>query len=399
MKYKNNQSVLVVIYAQNSGRVLMLQRRDDTDFWQSVTGSLEPGETPKETAMREVWEEVRLKISENSTELFDCNESVEFEIFPHFRYKYAPNVTHCREHWFLLSVEQEFIPELTEHLAFQWVSPTQAIKITKSPNNAEAIRKYLLDLTKIEGNNMAGHSKWANIKHRKAAQDAQRGKIFTKLIRELVTAAKIGGGDVGSNPRLRAAVDKALSNNMTRDTINRAIERGVGGGDDTNMETKIYEGYGPGGTAVMVECLSDNANRTISQVRPSFTKCGGNLGTEGSVGYLFSKKGLILVNQADEDALMEAAIEAGADDVQPQDDGSFEIYTAWEELGSVRDGIEAAGFKVQEAEVTMIPSTTVDLDLETAPKLLRLIDMLEDCDDVQNVYHNGEISDEVAAQL
>ena len=246
---------------------------------------------------------------------------------------------------------------------------------------------------------MAGHSKWANIKHRKAAQDAQRGKIFTKLIRELVTAAKIGGGDVSANPRLRAAVDKALSSNMTRDTINRAIERGVGGGDDTNMETRIYEGYGPGGTAVMVECLSDNANRTISQVHPSFTKCGGNLGTEGSVGYLFSKKGLILISQGEEDALMEAAIEAGADDVQPQDDGSFEIYTAWEDLGSVRDAIEAAGCKIDNAEVTMIPSTTVDLDLETAPKLLRLIDMLEDCDDVQNVYHNGEISDEVAAQL
>ena len=246
---------------------------------------------------------------------------------------------------------------------------------------------------------MAGHSKWANIKHRKAAQDAQRGQIFTKLIRELVTAAKIGGGDVGANPRLRAAVDKALSSNMTRDTINRAIERGVGGGDDTNMETRVYEGYGPGGTAVMVECLSDNANRTISQVRPSFTKCGGNLGTEGSVGYLFSKKGLILVNQADEDALMESAIEGGADDVQPQDDGSFEIYTAWEDLSSVRDAIEAAGFKIESAEVTMIPSTTVDLDAETAPKLLRLIDMLEDCDDVQNVYHNGEISDEVAAIL
>ncbi len=165
------------------------------------------------------------------------------------------------------------------------------------------------------------------------------------------------------------------------------------------METKIYEGYGPGGTAVMVECLSDNANRTISQVRPSFTKCGGNLGTEGSVGYLFSKKGLILIAEADEDALTEAAIEAGADDIQPQDDGSFEIYTAWEDLGNVRDGIEKAGFKIQEAEVTMIPSTSVDLDAETAPKLLRLIEMLEDCDDVQNVYHNGEISDEVAALL
>lgn len=246
---------------------------------------------------------------------------------------------------------------------------------------------------------MAGHSKWANIKHRKAAQDAQRGKIFTKLIRELVTAAKLGGGDVSANPRLRTAVDKALSSNMTRDTINRAIERGVGGGEDTNMETKVYEGYGPGGTAVMVECLSDNANRTISQVRPSFTKCGGNLGTEGSVGYLFSKKGLILIAAGDEDTIMEAAIEAGADDVQLQEDGSFEIYTAWEELGSVRDGLEAAGIKIDNAEVTMIPSTTVELDAETAPKLLKLIDMLEDCDDVQNVYHNGEISDEVAAGL
>ncbi|HDR1285559.1 YebC/PmpR family DNA-binding transcriptional regulator [Pasteurella multocida] len=246
---------------------------------------------------------------------------------------------------------------------------------------------------------MAGHSKWANIKHRKAAQDAQRGKIFTKLIRELVTAAKLGGGDVNANPRLRTAVDKALSSNMTRDTINRAIERGVGGGDDTNMETKIYEGYGPGGTAVMVECLSDNANRTISQVRPSFTKCGGNLGTEGSVGYLFSKKGLILITSGDEDVIMEAAIEAGADDVQVQEDGSFEVYTAWEELGVVRDGIESAGIKIDNAEVTMIPSTTVELDAETAPKLLKLIDMLEDCDDVQNVYHNGEISDEIVAML
>ncbi|MDP8101204.1 YebC/PmpR family DNA-binding transcriptional regulator [Phocoenobacter atlanticus] len=246
---------------------------------------------------------------------------------------------------------------------------------------------------------MAGHSKWANIKHRKAAQDAQRGKIFTKLIRELVTAAKIGGGDPAANPRLRAAVDKALSSNMTRDTINRAIERGVGGGDDTNMETKIYEGYGAGGVAVMVECLSDNANRTISQVRPSFTKCGGSLGTEGSVGYLFTKQGLILIAEADEDSLTEAAIEAGADDIQSQDDGSFEIYTAWEDVSSVKDEIEKAGFKIESAEVTMIPSTSVDLDAETAPKLLRLIDMLEDCDDVQNVYHNGEISDEIAATL
>lgn len=144
MKYKNNQSVLVVIYAENTRRVLMLQRRDDPDFWQSVTGSLETDETPAETAIRELWEEVRLKIEAKSTALFDCDESIEFEIFPYFRYKYAPNVTHCREHWFLLAVEQEFTPELTEHLAFQWVSPTRAIQMTKSPNNAEAIRKYLL---------------------------------------------------------------------------------------------------------------------------------------------------------------------------------------------------------------------------------------------------------------
>lgn len=246
---------------------------------------------------------------------------------------------------------------------------------------------------------MAGHSKWANIKHRKAAQDAQRGKIFTKLIRELVTAAKLGGADVGSNPRLRTAVDKALSNNMTRDTINRAIQRGAGGGDDTNMESIVYEGYGPGGTAIIVECLTDNRKRTVSEVRHAFTKSGGNLGTDGSVAYLFTRKGLILINEADEDALMEAAIEAGADDVQPQNDGSFEIYTAWEELGSVRDALEQAGFKIDEAEVTMIPSTTAELDVETAPKLMRLVDMLEDCDDVQNVYHNGDMSDEVAATL
>lgn len=246
---------------------------------------------------------------------------------------------------------------------------------------------------------MAGHSKWANIKHRKAAQDAKRGKIFTKLIRELVTAAKIGGGDVASNPRLRAAVDKALSSNMTRDTINRAIQRGAGGEDDSNMETIIYEGYGPGGTAVMVDCLSDNRKRTVSEVRHAFTKSGGNLGTDGSVAYLFTKRGLILIAEGDEDLLMEVAIDAGADDVQPQEDGSFEIYTEWEELSAVREVIEAAGFAIAESEVTMLPSTTADIDAETAPKLLRLIDMLEDCDDVQNVYHNGEISDEVAATL
>ena len=247
---------------------------------------------------------------------------------------------------------------------------------------------------------MAGHSKWANIKHRKAAQDAKRGKIFTKLIRELVVAAKMGGGDVASNPRLRAAVDKALSNNMTRDTVNRAIARGVGGDDDSNMETIVYEGYGPGGTAVMVECLSDNRNRTVSEVRHAFTKSGGNLGTDGSVSYLFTKKGVISYPAGlAEDTVMEAALEAGADDVVVNDDGSIDVFTSPEDFGSVKDALDAAGLEAEMAEVSLIPSTKAELDLETAPKLLRLIDMLEDCDDVQEVYHNGDISDEVADQL
>ena len=247
---------------------------------------------------------------------------------------------------------------------------------------------------------MAGHSKWANTRHRKAAQDSKRGKIFTKIIRELVTAAKLGGGDPDANPRLRAAVDKALSNNMTRDTMDRAIARGVGGDDNANMETIIYEGYGPGGSAVMIECLSDNRNRTVSEVRHAFTKTGGNLGTDGSVAYLFSKKGVISFEPGlDEDQVMEAALEAGAEDVVTYDDGTIDIFTAWENLGEVKDQLIAAGLQPESAEVAMIPSTKADMDAETAPKLMRLIDMLEDCDDVQEVYHNGEISDEVAATL
>ncbi|WP_074012430.1 YebC/PmpR family DNA-binding transcriptional regulator [Candidatus Sodalis sp. SoCistrobi] len=247
---------------------------------------------------------------------------------------------------------------------------------------------------------MAGHSKWANTKHRKAAQDAKRGKIFTKIIRELVTAARLGGGDAGSNPRLRAAVDKALANNMTRDTLNRAIARGVGGDDDAQMETIIYEGYGPGGTAVMVECLSDNRNRTVSEVRHAFTKTGGNLGTDGSVSYLFSKKGVIsFAPGLSEDTIMDAALEAGADDVITYDDGAIDVYTTPEAFGEVKDALEAAGLTPEASEVALVPSTRADLDAETAPKLLRLIDMLEDSDDVQEVYHNGEISDEVAATL
>ncbi len=247
---------------------------------------------------------------------------------------------------------------------------------------------------------MAGHSKWANTKHRKAAQDSKRGKIFTKIIRELVTAAKLGGGDPGANPRLRAAIDKALANNMTRDTLNRAVARGVGGDDDTNMETIIYEGYGPGGSAVMVECLSDNRNRTVAEVRHAFNKTGGNLGTDGSVSYLFAKKGVITFAPGlDEDSVMEASLEAGAEDIVSYDDGAIDVFTAWENMGDVKDTLEAAGFKADSAEVTMIPSTKADMDKDTAPKLLRLIDMLEDCDDVQEVYHNGEISDEIAETL
>ncbi|MFC5707696.1 MULTISPECIES: YebC/PmpR family DNA-binding transcriptional regulator [Aeromonas] len=246
---------------------------------------------------------------------------------------------------------------------------------------------------------MAGHSKWANIKHRKAAQDAKRGKIFTKLIREITTSARIGDPDPANNPRLRAAVTAALTSNMTRETINRAIQRGAGGGDGEQLETIVYEGYGPAGSAVMVECLTDNRNRTVAEVRHAFSKSGGNLGTDGSVAYLFSKKGLLTFVGVDEDALMDAALEAGADDVVTEEDGSIEVYTTPNDFGTVLDALEAAGFKPENAEVTMIPSTEAELDAETAPKLMRLIDMLEDLDDVQEVYHNGSISDEVAATL
>ena len=246
---------------------------------------------------------------------------------------------------------------------------------------------------------MAGHSKWANIKHRKAAQDAKRGMIFTKLICEITTSARLGDADPANNPRLRAAVAAALTSNMTRDTINRAIARGAGGGDGEQLETIVYEGYGPAGSAVMVECLTDNRNRTVAEVRHAFSKCGGNLGTDGSVAYLFTKKGVLTFVGADEDALMDAALEAGADDVVTEEDGTIEVYTTPNDFGTVLDGLEAAGFKPESAEVTMIPSTEAELDAETAPKLMRLIDMLEDLDDVQEVYHNGSISDEIAATL
>ncbi|GGC02426.1 transcriptional regulatory protein PmpR [Marinobacterium zhoushanense] len=242
---------------------------------------------------------------------------------------------------------------------------------------------------------MAGHSKWANIKHRKAAQDAKRGKIFTKLIRELTVAAKEGGGSPEDNPRLRAAVDKALGANMKRDTIDKAIQRGAGGADGENYDELTYEGYGSNGVAILVECLTDNVNRTVSQVRAAFNKFGGNLGTNGSVSYLFDKKGqLSYEDGVDEDALMEAALEAGADDVVTNDDGSIDVFCAWQEFMDVKQALIDAGFEPALAEVGMIPQTSVDLDVDSGRKVMKLIDALEDLDDSQNVYHNADIPEE-----
>ena len=247
---------------------------------------------------------------------------------------------------------------------------------------------------------MAGHSKWANIKHRKAAQDAKRGKIFTKLIREIVVAAKMGGPDQDSNPRLRDATSKALSANMKKDTVANAIKRGAGAGEGENYDEVRYEGYGPNGVAVMVDCLTDNRNRTVSEVRHAFTKSGGNLGTDGSVSYLFTKQGMMTYpSGSDEDAIMEAALEAGADDIISNDDGSIEVTTAWEELTTVKEAMTAEGFAPETADVIQQAATSVDLELEDAEKVMRLIDMLEDLDDVQGVHTNADFSEEVMAQL
>lgn len=245
---------------------------------------------------------------------------------------------------------------------------------------------------------MAGHSKWANIQHRKNAQDAKRGKIFTKLIREITVAAK-QGGDPSANPRLRLAIDKALGANMTRDTVDRAVKRGSGAMDGDNYEEVRYEGYGPGGVAVMVDCLTDNRNRTVGEVRHAFSKAGGNLGTDGSVSYMFTPRGVISFAEVDEDAIMEAALEAGADDVLTYDDGSTEVLTSPDAFEDVKNAMVAAGLAFIEAEITQYPATRSEVDAEAAPKLLKMIDMLEDLDDVQNVYHNADVSDEVMASL
>lgn len=247
---------------------------------------------------------------------------------------------------------------------------------------------------------MAGHSKFANIKHRKAAQDAKRGKIFTKLIREIVVAAKMGGGEQDSNPRLRDAISKALSANMKRDTVENAIKRGVGADNTENYNEVRYEGYGPAGVAVMVDCLTDNINRTVSEVRHAFTKSGGNLGTDGSVSYLFTKSGTLTYPAgSDEDVIMEAALEAGADDVQTHEGGSVEVSTTPESFTQVKEAMIAQGLQTEMAEITMNPSTSVELGLDEAEKVMRLIDMLEDLDDVQNVYTNADFSEDVMQQL
>ncbi len=247
---------------------------------------------------------------------------------------------------------------------------------------------------------MAGHSKWANIQHRKNAQDAKRGKLFTKLIREITVAARSGDPDPAVNPRLRLAVDKALTANMTKDTIERAIKRGAGTADGDNYEEVRYEGYGPGGTAVMVECMTDNRNRTASDVRHAFTKYGGNLGTDGSVAYLFTKTGVLSYPAgSDEDAIMEAALEAGAQDIVSNDDGSIDVLTDPADFSGVKDAMLAANFEPEQAEVTQRASTSAVLDADSAASMIKMLDVLEDLDDVQEVFSNADISEEILAQL
>ena len=247
---------------------------------------------------------------------------------------------------------------------------------------------------------MAGHSKWANIKHRKAGQDALRGKIFTKILREISVAVKGIGVDPASNPALRTAIDKALGANMRRDTIDTAIKKASGTLEGVHYEAIRYEGYGAGGVAVIVDCLTDNKQRTVGEVRHAFSKSGGNLGTDGSVAYLFSKLGVIsYTSNVDEDALMEAAIDAGADDVITNDDGSKDVITTLENYLNVKEALVAGGFEPESAEITMQASTKAELDAEDAEKMMLLIERLEDLDDVQNVYSNGDISDEIMASM
>ena len=247
---------------------------------------------------------------------------------------------------------------------------------------------------------MSGHSKWSTIKRKKGAADAKRGKIFTKLIREIATAAKMGGGDPDANPRLRLAIDKARAANMPKDNIQRAIQKGIGGGEDAAYEEVIYEGYGPGGTAVLLEALTDNRKRTVSEVRHVFSKNGGNLGSTGCVAYLFEKKGIISVapEGTDLDALIEAVLEAGALDVLESDD-SLEVVTAPSDFDAVKAALVDASFEVSSAAIRMEPTTSVWLEGKDAESMLRLADALDDLDDIQAVYANFDVSDETMANF
>lgn len=248
---------------------------------------------------------------------------------------------------------------------------------------------------------MAGHSKWANIKHKKAANDKKRAKVWTKLIREITVAAREGStSDPNAHPRLRLAVDKALQANMPKDTIERASKRGAGELEGADYEEIRYEGYGPGGVAVMVDCMTDNRNRTVSEVRHAFSKAGGNLGTDGSVAYMFNETGVFPFSaDADEDQVMEVALEAGADDVVTDDDGSMEVLCAPTEFMAVNDALSDAGLNTDDGEVTMRADNLTPLDADTAEKLLRLVDTLEELDDVQEVYSNADIPDEVMEKM
>ena len=247
---------------------------------------------------------------------------------------------------------------------------------------------------------MAGHSKWANIKHRKGRQDAKRGKIFSRLIRELTVAAKLGGEAPEDNSRLRTALDKALSANMPKDTIERAIKRGAGGIEGGNLEEVLLEGYAPGGVAVLVESMTDNNNRTVAEVRHAFTKSGGNLGTTGSVSYLFEKKGLIRVSEEDDpEEVMEIAIKSGAEDIEENPDRSLNISVNPENFEEIRDSLTKAEHKILESELTLVPDNSVTLDLDSALKVYKLLVNLEDLDDTQNVHSNADFPEEMIEHL
>jgi YebC/PmpR family DNA-binding regulatory protein len=244
---------------------------------------------------------------------------------------------------------------------------------------------------------MAGHSKWANIKHRKAKQDSKKGKLYTKLIREITIAAKLGGADPDANPRLRAAWDKALVANMAKDVIDRAIKRGAGGLEGADVEEVRYEGYAPGGVAIMIDCMTNNRNRTVAEIRHAFTKCGGNMGTDGSVAYLFNKRGQITIAPgADDETVMDVGIEAGADDVIVNDDDSIDISTSPDMFLPVKTALNHAGIIPVVAEIALAADVNVPVtDKEIAEKIIKLTDMLEDLDDVQEVYTNADIAEEL----